>query len=138
MFGYSATGSCTIATTPRMTMRIEITMATIGRLMKNFDMIRLLRRARLSRQADLLAGAHPVAAFDDDPLSRLQPLGHDPERAEARTDLDGADVDGVVGFHDGDLVHALDVLDGALDHEERALLHVDDRPDLGVLAGTQH
>src|ERR687887_1026263 len=123
MFGYSATGSCTIATTPRITMRMEMTMATIGRLMKNFDMVRLLRRARLGRQPDLLAGAHPVASLDHDPLARLQPLGHDPERAVARTELDGADVDGVVGFHDGDLVHALDVLDGALGHEERALFH---------------
>ena len=35
MFGYSATGSCTIATTPTITMRMEITIATMGRLMKN-------------------------------------------------------------------------------------------------------
>src|SRR5438094_331167 len=38
MFGYSATGSCTIATTPTITMRMEITIATMGRLMKNFAM----------------------------------------------------------------------------------------------------
>jgi hypothetical protein len=31
-------GSCTIATTPKITMRIEMTMATIGRLMKNLAM----------------------------------------------------------------------------------------------------
>src|SRR5215467_1834849 len=35
MFGNIAIGSCTIAITPRITMMIEITMATIGRLMKN-------------------------------------------------------------------------------------------------------
>src|SRR5215510_2734919 len=35
MSGNIAIGSCTIATTPRITMMMEITMATIGRLMKN-------------------------------------------------------------------------------------------------------
>ena len=35
MFGNSAIGSWTIAMTPRITMMIEITIATIGRLMKN-------------------------------------------------------------------------------------------------------
>ena len=40
MFGYCAMGSCTIATTPTITMRMEITIATIGRLMKNLAMAR--------------------------------------------------------------------------------------------------
>src|SRR5215510_16310543 len=35
MFGNIAIGSCTIAITPRITMMIAITMATIGRLIKN-------------------------------------------------------------------------------------------------------
>src|SRR5262249_55981751 len=35
MFGNIAIGSCTIATTPRITMMIAVTMATIGRLIKN-------------------------------------------------------------------------------------------------------
>ena len=35
MFGNSAIGSWTMATAPRITMMIEITIATIGRLMKN-------------------------------------------------------------------------------------------------------
>jgi hypothetical protein len=33
-----ATGSFVIATTPAITVTMEITMATIGRLMKNFAM----------------------------------------------------------------------------------------------------
>src|SRR5262245_59719928 len=36
--GYSATGSWTMATRPMMTMRMEMTIATIGRLMKNLAM----------------------------------------------------------------------------------------------------
>ena len=37
MFGNCATGNCTIATIPRITMMIEITMATIGRSTKKRD-----------------------------------------------------------------------------------------------------
>src|SRR4029453_16891373 len=39
MVGYCAMGSCTITTTPAITMRIEITMATMGRLMKNLAIV---------------------------------------------------------------------------------------------------
>src|SRR5262249_53264337 len=42
MFGNWATGRPTIVTTPTMTIRMAITSATIGRLMKNFDMITAL------------------------------------------------------------------------------------------------
>jgi hypothetical protein len=39
MLGNNATGSAVIVTAPTITMTIEITIATMGRLMKNFDMI---------------------------------------------------------------------------------------------------
>src|SRR2546425_7588887 len=142
MFGYSATGSWTIATTPTMTMRMEMTMATMGRLMKNLAMVGLLRRrARLGgrgrRQPNLLAGAYPVASLDDDPLAGLQPLRHRPERANPHVDLDRADVNRIVGADHRDLVDALHVLDGALRDQERGLLHLDDGANLRVLAGPQ-
>ena len=38
MLGYCATGRLRKETTPTITMTMEITMATIGRLMKNLDM----------------------------------------------------------------------------------------------------
>ena len=38
MFGYWAIGRPRMATTPTMTMMMEMTMATMGRLMKNLDM----------------------------------------------------------------------------------------------------
>ena len=38
MLGNWAMGSPSIATTPTMTMRMEITMATMGRLIKNLAM----------------------------------------------------------------------------------------------------
>ena len=37
MSGNCAMGRLVMVTAPRITRRIEITMATIGRLMKNFD-----------------------------------------------------------------------------------------------------
>jgi hypothetical protein len=37
MLGNWATGSVAIVTAPTITIRIEMTMATIGRLMKNLD-----------------------------------------------------------------------------------------------------
>jgi hypothetical protein len=39
MLGNYAIGKVTIETAPTITVRIAITIATIGRLMKNFDMI---------------------------------------------------------------------------------------------------
>ena len=39
MFGNCATGKVAIVTAPTITVRIAITIATIGRLMKNLDMI---------------------------------------------------------------------------------------------------
>ena len=127
MFGYSATGSCTMATRPMITMRMEMTMATMGRLMKNLAMGApptstapgCRRRARAS--SDLLAGPHPVAALDDHPLAGLQPLGDDPQRADARVDLHLAQLDRVVGADHRDLVDALHILHGALRDEERVL-----------------
>src|SRR2546428_481012 len=82
-------GSCTMATIPTSTIRMEMTMATIGRSMKNRAMVGLLRsrarlRGRVRRQPDFLASAYPVAALDDDPLAGLQPLRHRPQRANRR------------------------------------------------------
>src|SRR6266513_5843187 len=134
-------GSCTMATIPTSTIRMEMTMATIGRSMKNRAMVGLLRsRARprgVRRQPDFLAGAYPVASLDDDALAGLQPLGHHPQRANSHIDLDRADVDRVVGAYHGDLMNALNVLDGTLRDQERGLFHLDDGADLGVLAGPQ-
>src|SRR6266571_7935726 len=135
-------GSCTMATIPTSTIRMEMTMATIGRSMKNRAMVSLLRsrarpRGRVRRQPDFLAGAYPVASLDDDPLAGLQPLRHRPQRANPHIDLDRADVDRVVGADHCDLMNALHVLDGTLRDQERGLLHLDDGADLGVLAGPQ-
>src|SRR5438093_10696749 len=108
-------GSCTMVTIPTSTIRMEMTMATIGRSMKNRAMAGLLRsrarlRGRVRRQSDFLAGAYPVAALDDDPLAGLQPLGHRPHRANPHIDLDRSAVDRVFGADHGALMNTLNVL----------------------------
>ena len=47
MSGSWATGSLVIATRPAITVIIEMTIATMGRLMKNFDMANSHQWARL-------------------------------------------------------------------------------------------
>ncbi len=42
MFGNCATGRLAMVTAPTITIRMAITMATMGRLMKNFDIINFL------------------------------------------------------------------------------------------------
>src|SRR5207248_2159788 len=135
-------GSWAIATRPTITMRMEITMATTGRLMKNLAMIALLRRSRrrgrARRRPDLLASSRPIHPLDDDPLPGVQPLRDEPEGADARVDLDRAHFDRVVGFDHRDLMDPLQILDGPLRDQERILPRLDDGPDLRVLAGAQH
>src|SRR5580700_6310959 len=81
--GNCAIGSPNNVTRPTMTMMIEITMATMGRLMKNFDM-RLVFLLRGHRFGGQFMGCIPrvyqrslanlLDALHDDALSRLQPL----------------------------------------------------------------
>src|SRR5438552_4018788 len=137
MFGYCAMGNWNMATRPTITMRIEMTIATMCRLMKNLAMA-LARPLGLGQRGfDLLAGFHSVDSLDDDPLARLQPLPDDPEGADALADLDGSKVHRLVASDHGDLVDALLVQDSPLRNEQRAFFRVADGAHLLVLAGAQ-
>ena len=83
MLGNWAMGSPVMATTPMITIRMAITMATIGRLMKNLDMPGLLLLAlggggrRGCRLCFAFRGG--LRRGDPDPgLDLLDPLDHDP------------------------------------------------------------
>ena len=90
------------STAPTITIRMAITMATMGRLMKNRDMpLTLLCRIRPSRHRD--AGADQLHALGHYPLARLQTAGDDPHRADAVPHLDGPDTDRVVALDHGHL-----------------------------------
>src|SRR2546430_1289921 len=95
MLGNCAIGSRTSAAVPTMTVRMAITMATTGRLTKNFAIVRCslsalgatgragyrlrgggLRRGRLRIHRH--AGFDFLHAFNHDPFARLEPLRDDP------------------------------------------------------------
>src|SRR5215510_9359372 len=69
MLGNCATGRLTIVTAPMMTVKMAITIATIGRLMKNLD-IRLW--------IDLHSLANLLHALNDDALTGCEALIDDP------------------------------------------------------------
>src|SRR5580693_5486103 len=79
MFGNCATGRPAIATAPTITVRIAITIATIGRLMKNLDISVALREWL---RVDLKAGTSLLDALGHHTLTRLQSIGHDRHRAD--------------------------------------------------------
>src|SRR4029453_1825429 len=114
-------GSEIMTIRPISTMRMEMTMATIGRLMKNLAMGRprllpratgggrgALRRGSCGRGGgpahgrgglrvrghglDLLPSLHLVESLDNDPLAGLESLGNDPEGADAVPDLNLANI----------------------------------------------
>src|SRR5215510_8619397 len=151
MSGYWAVGSFVIATAPAMVMRIAMTIATIGRRMKNsamdcplplglFGGLRLgcfalgsfPRRRRSLRRVDGHSGSDPLQPLHDDLVSGLQALLDDPHVPVDRAGLDDLDRDLVVRPDDRDLVAALELRHRALRHEDRALLDVQGDADLGV------
>src|SRR5262245_51196419 len=105
MLGNCATGRLTIAIAPTMTVKMAITIATIGRLMKNLD-IRLW--------IDLHSLANLLHALNDDALTRREALVDNPFSADGFTHLHSPDFDGVIGVDDGDLPRSLEVDDCTL------------------------
>src|ERR1700757_2476952 len=73
MFGNCATGKLKTVSEPTSTRTIEITIATIGRLMKNFDMTSPAHRFHIEWfRIDLDAGAHLLNSFSHDPVPRIE------------------------------------------------------------------
>src|ERR1700756_3966003 len=73
MLGNWATGRLRIVREPRSTRTIEITIATIGRLMKNFDMTSPAHLFHIEWfRIDPEAGAHLLNSFSHDPVPRIE------------------------------------------------------------------
>src|SRR5271169_1287893 len=126
MLGNCATGRLSMVIAPTSTMRIAITIATMGRLMKNFDMglpILCLRDKGLG--VHMRALAYFLNAFGDDSIAWIQPFRNDPLGADAVADRDGSNANFVVAPHNGNLVTALELCHRALRDKERALLEPD-------------
>src|ERR1035437_3160120 len=152
MSGNCATGRPSIAMSPPRTVRIAMTIATMGLLMKKRAMESLScgrrqghrrRRAR-SRRSSGVAGRDdrprfdPREPFHDDALTGLQALFDHPQAPDALGRLDRPDLGLVVGADDGDLIRALHLVDRALGDEDRALPHLHDGAHFRVLAGAQN
>src|SRR5215471_14492944 len=98
-FGNCATGSSTIVTAPTMTVMIEITMATMGRLIKNLDVHGLWRGiGRVHRDAIL----HFLDSFDNDSLAEREAFLDYPKCPDALANLHWLDVHLVVRLDHGD------------------------------------
>jgi hypothetical protein len=89
-------------------MTIEITMATMGRLMKNFD-IELPSRSVRGKWFGvyLQSGTHFLYSLGDYAVAGLESLRNHPLVADTVADFDRPDVYLVVVVHSRDLIAAL-------------------------------
>src|SRR5436190_2080024 len=142
MSGNWAIGSVCIATSPPSTVTMAMTMATIGRLMKNRDIKISERLMRVGGR--LLPGlrAHHGAvscrrAFNDDAVARRYAGIDHPSASDAFAHLHGSRGEVIVGSDDADLIGALELRHRALGHHQR-VVH---RPRFGAhtaeLAGAE-
>src|SRR5260370_41279428 len=105
-------------TAPTITVRIAITMATMGRLMKKFDMVvssvarpgRLALRFRFYMRArtNLLNPVH------DHAITAIQPIANHPQGPNLVANVNRLNADGVVTVHSGHLIAALQFGNGLL------------------------
>src|ERR1700675_3446376 len=108
MLGNCATGRARMVMAPTITMTMEITMATMGRLMKNLDMGLVPLRPFGKRFGGYLhTRAHLLDALGNNALAWFQSFRNNPLVADLAAHLDGTDADFVLGVHDCHLVAAL-------------------------------
>src|SRR5271156_5808131 len=108
MLGNWATGKLSMVRPPTSTRMIEITIATMGRLIKNFDMglpSRSFRGKRL--RVHLHARAHLLYALGDHSFARFESFRNNPLVADAVANLNGSNAHLVFVIHRRDLVTTL-------------------------------
>src|SRR5216684_8227478 len=103
ILGNCEMGNPRIVIAPTMTVRIAITMATIGRLMKNLDILVTGGQSIERNGCHGAAVFHLLSAFRDDPISSHQAAANDPHRVDALAGLNGANGDLVIRSHHCDL-----------------------------------
>src|SRR5271167_2155288 len=139
MLGNCATGKLRMVRVPTSTRTIEITMATMGRLIKNFD-IGLPSRWFHGKWpgVHLHARTHLLHPLGDHPFARLESFRNNPLVADAVADLDRPDAHFVLFVHCCDLIAALQLRHGTLRYKQRVLLESDGCANFAVPAGTQN
>src|SRR5208282_1983907 len=147
MLGNCATGKLSTVSVPTNTMTMEISMATMGRLMKNFDMGNRSLSTRRSLAWALghewlgihaYATAHSLHSFNHHSVSKVEPVRDDPSVINPVADGDRSNVDFVVGADDGNLVAALQLRHCPLRNQQRPRFGPDYCPDFAVAAGSQN
>src|SRR6202167_1805298 len=138
MVGNCATGKVSMVRVPTSTMMMAITMATMGRLMKNLDIesVSLRRGKRLGIHAP--PRTHLLHPFGDDSFSRIQPLCDHPLVARRVAHRDRSNAHLVVTIYDGNLVSALKLRHRALRHQQCVMLQPDDGAHFGVASRPQN
>src|ERR1700746_43484 len=146
MLGNCATGRGAIVTAPTITIRIAITIATMGRLMKNLDIIRFLCVRASQRSLDitlkwLVSHGHSrpevLLTFDNHAFTGIQSFLDDPHRITALSHLHGTHADAVVLIDDGNEIASLLLIYGGLGNQRGILLFPDHGADFAVLPGAQ-
>src|ERR1700674_957073 len=101
-------GKLMIVIVPRITVTNEITIATIGRLMKNLD-IRLISLGLCGKRlgVHLHARPHLLHALGNHAFARLQPLRNDPLGSNAVAHWDRPYAPLVLAVHNGYLISPL-------------------------------
>src|SRR5580692_6035627 len=110
MLGNWATGKVRMVSVPTITKMMEITIATMGRLMKNFDIglsVLVFRAERLGIHQ--CASAHFLHAFRDDSFSAIQPVRDNPLGTDTVADRYRTNADFVVAIDHRNLVATLEL-----------------------------
>src|SRR5262245_28476299 len=160
MSGNCAIGRRLMATRPAIVMRIAMTIATIGRLIKNCAILlssrfrggwgRCCSRRRRGRSSlglrfswdELGIDDHPVPdllqSFADDTFIRFEPFLDNPQVTDAFPSFHRPQRHFVVWAHHGKTISALQLLHGALWHEQGIFLRLSYRSDFCVQSRTKH
>src|SRR5437899_2713836 len=103
MLGNCATGRLNMVIVPTITMTMEITMATMGRLIKNFDIGLPCLAFRCKRLGvHLHARTNLLHAFGNNSLASLQSVSDNPIGAHTVADRNRADGYFVLAAIDGE------------------------------------
>src|SRR5260370_26962129 len=136
-------GSRERVTSPTTTVTIAMTIATIGRRMKNWAIFALLlscllRRRRCRQRLNGGALPHFLQTLHHDALARFQPLFDYPVTAKSFTDRDPTLGNLICVIHHPDKIFALQFLDCPLSNKEHDGAILNFEPYLRVLTWTEY
>src|SRR6267378_2304617 len=139
MLGNWATGRLNMLIAPTITMTMEMTMATMGRLIKNFDMVLpslTFDGKRLG--VHLHAWTYLLYALGNHAFASFQSVQDNPLGADPVAHLNRPDAHFVLVVQCRDLIAALQLRHSALRDKERVFLHALSCPNFAVAAGAQN